>query len=215
MLGLQRKQTGPRFANDERNYPSEPHFNERKTLRSARRVVPLNDLPTKAGRSWRLVGALGAAILLGAGAALVIAYFQVHDSSRFASNQLQTTNSPQPTTSVAPAPTEPQPSVDSSVATENISEKVEAPATSKRPKKDPTRIELGSSEAKLHDNSMVVNETATGQTQPPNHTEQTIADRWEERRLRRIARRERRLQDREDGRGLFRIREIFEGVNRP
>src|SRR5262249_29166843 len=125
-------------------------------------------------------------------------------------------NSPQPTTSVDPVPTESQPRVDSAATTENISEKVQAGATTtKRPKKDPTRIELGSPEAKLHDNSMVVNEPATGQTQPPDHTDQTVADRWEERRQRRIARRERRLQDREDGRGLFRIREIFEGVNRP
>ncbi len=214
MLGLGKKT----FHSSERSYPPEPHFNESRTLRSARRVVPLNNLPTNAGRPWRFVGALGAAILLGGGAALVIAYFQVRDFSHLATgNQLQTANSPQLVTSVAPVSAdEPQVSEESSSTPETIPEKETTGAATRRPRKEPTRIELARSDAKLHDTSLVANDSTTpAATQLPDHADQSPADRWEERRLRRIAHRDRRLPDREDGRGLFQIGEIFEGVNRP
>jgi hypothetical protein len=180
--------------------------------------VPLTDLPTKAGRRWRLAGALGAALLLGAGAALVIAYFQVGSLNRVAANQIELTNSAPPTT---PAETvasteETEAAADSSTTTQNIPEKGQAVAIVKRPKKEPIKVELGGADTKLPDTPLVVNNPTAAAAEPAqDQAEQWPMDRWEERRLRRIARRERRLQNRDEGRGLLRIREIFEGMNHP
>jgi len=217
VLGLQSEQTPASRFENEQGYPAEPHFSDRKTLRSARRVVPLTDLTTKAGRRWRLAGALGAALLLGASAALVIAYFQIRSRQQVVANQIELTNSTQPGTNAeAVASPEETETVDSSTATEDIPEKGQAVAIGKRPKKEPNKIALRAAETKLHDTPLVVNDPQVAESEPaPDQTEQLPADRWEERRQRRLARRERRLQNRDDGRGLFRIREIFEGQNHP
>jgi hypothetical protein len=218
VLELQSEQTPASRFENEQSYPAEPHFGDRRTLRSARRVVPLIDLTPKAGRRWRLAGALGAALLLGAGAALVIAYFQVGSLNQIAANQIELTNSAPPATptETVASTEETKAGDDSSTTTQNISEKGQAVAIVKRPKKEPIKIELGGAETKLPDTPLVVNSPPVADPEPSqDQAERWPADRWEERRLRRIERRERRLQNRDEGRGLFRIREIFEGVNHP
>jgi hypothetical protein len=177
------------------------------------------NLPKKAGKRWRLAGALGTAILLGAASALVIAYFQRRSLERIAANQSQKAAAAQP----AATPAEPKISAEESDASENLATTVEnspdkgqAVAVAKRPGKELTRIELGGSESKVHDVPAVADSPSVTDTEQwQNHTNERLSDRWEERRLRRIARRERRSQYRDEGRGLFRIREIFEGTDRP
>jgi len=215
---MQSEQTHRTNFESEPGYPAEPHFNDSRTLRSARPVVPLVDLPMKAGKRWRLAGALGTAILLGAATALMIAYFQRRSLERIAANQVQTA-----VAQSAATPAEPEISAEESDASENEPTTVEnspdkgqAVVVAKRPTKELTRIELGGSESKVHDVPDVADSpsvTVTEESQ--NHTDEWLSDRWEERRLRRIARRERRSQYRDEGRGLFRIREIFEGTDRP
>ena len=84
------------------NEYAEPHFDDERTLMSARPVVPLEKIEAKARhrRQWFLGGAFAIAMMLGAASALVASYMKLRNVP-----QTATELSVEP--DAAPAPAEP------------------------------------------------------------------------------------------------------------
>ena len=61
---------------------AEPHFDDERTVLTARRVVPLKKIEAKARhrRQWFLGGAFAIAMMLGAGSALVASYLKLRNA---------------------------------------------------------------------------------------------------------------------------------------
>jgi len=188
------------------NEYAEPHFNDEQTLLSARRVVPLEKIEAKARhrRQWFLGVAFALAMMLGAGAALVASYLKLR-------------NAPQAVTEVPVEPevapvavVESAPSATPSPEEEQVAESA-PPVTSKNepPKRriiatQPSREPLA--------------EPDTREMTEDEHLQQirdaVLYDEWQERRARRVLRRERRRAERYNHRDLSNLDEIFEGRRR-
>src|SRR6476659_2063681 len=76
-----------------------PEFDDERTLLSARRVVPLNEIDAKARRrrNWFLGGAFALAMMLGAASALVASYLRLRTVPSVATSEVSEPD-------VAPAP---------------------------------------------------------------------------------------------------------------
>jgi hypothetical protein len=189
-----------------------PDFDDERTLLSARRVVPLDEIDAKVRRKrhWFLGGAFAIAMMLGAGSALVAAYLRLRNVPTAATAEVS-----QP--DVAPAPlavieNSPSPDPTESAVTEEEQPADEA-LLEEEPKKEP----------------VAKRRTVVKHTQPPvEHREDpqisederlqqirdaVLYDEWQERRARRVMRRERRLE-RYNHRDLSNLDEIFEGRRR-
>lgn len=170
----------------------QPHFDDERTLSSARPVVPLEAIDTKVKhrRRWLLGGAFAVAMFLGAASALVSAYFKIR-------------NVPDPeiqSLSVLPVPEE----------TPQLQTVAVLP---ERPKPKP----------KNTDRSDQLNQSSALPPIEPHVNERdalrrirdaVLVDQWEERRARRVERRDRRREQHRD-RDASNINEIFEGVRHP
>jgi outer membrane biosynthesis protein TonB len=191
----------------------EPHFDDERTLLSARPVVPLEKIEAKARhrRQWFLGGAFAIAMMLGAASALLASYLKLR-------------HAPQPQTAieqsepVAPAPVAVAPvAEDTPVETpivEAPSEEITPPAVTPKTQSAPKRTVM----AERHDAEPIQDRDV----RQPSEAEElqqirdaVLYDQWEERRARRALRRERRRAERYNHRDLSNLNEIFEGRRRP
>src|ERR1043165_8612623 len=121
---------------------SPPHVDDERTLQTARRVVPLNEIESKVRRRrhWFLGGAFAVAMMLGAASALVASYLRPRAAPAPVSNELSQgdVQAPAPVVVAAnPQPTEsPATDEEESPATEAETEPSVEPAL-ETPKNEP------------------------------------------------------------------------------
>ena len=190
---------------------AEPHFDDERTLLSARPVVPLEKIEAKARRrrQWFLGGAFAIAMMLGAASALVASYLKLRNAP-----QTATELSVEP--DVAPAPVavaESSPSdtpVVEELATENVEETT--PVTTKReaPKHRVANARPNPEPLEDRDTRNLSEDEQLNQIR-----DAVLYDEWQERRARRALRRERRRAESDNHRDLSHLDEIFEGRRRP
>lgn len=173
----------------------QPHFDDERTLQSARPVVPLEHIEAKVKnrRRWFLGGAFAVAMLLGAASALVSAYFKLW-------------NSPDPeiqTLSVSSSVSEPTPEV-------MLAPEVESTPTPRPGNTNKTNHVVRpavESEPRLSEDEEL-----------KRIRDAVLVEEWQERRQRRAERRaerrERRRAERDSDRDLSNLDEIFEGRRR-
>jgi type IV secretory pathway VirB10-like protein len=188
-----------------------PHFEDRRVVMRAQRVVPLDSIRAQLRRRRMLFlgGAFAIAIVLGAAAGFVA----VQIKRLAAPSQISQIEERDVTTAAAAEtmPAQVDATAESSVVEEPAVEEegppVEQPARPVAPKRhEPER-------------PRVVTTDRDDRTVQPSEAEQleqirdaVLYERWQERRARRVARRERRNGG--DDRDLSRVDEIFEGRRR-
>ena len=181
----------------------EPHFNDERTIQTARPVVPLNPfLRVLNKRRLAFAGAFVFAALLGAGSALAIIQLRrpadpsVSEAALTEETEQEAAVEPQPAEDPNPAPTETM-TAESDL---NNSAQTILPAQRKvRPRQARNVSETAESMPKV----TISVKTNDSEPQP------RLVDEWQERRQRRVARPDR--PNNHHPRDLFRIREIFEG----
>jgi hypothetical protein len=190
----------------------EPHFDDERTLLSARPVVPLEKIEAKARhrRQWFLGGAFAIAMMLGAASALVASYLKLRNAPQAATELLVEPEVVPPPVAVAESTPSASPIVEEPVA-ENV-EETTPPVTPKRESPKHSVATVRPDPEPIEDRD----------TRNPSEGEQlnqirdaVLYDEWQERRARRALRRERRRAERYNHRDLSNLDEIFEGRRRP
>ena len=184
----------------------QPHFDDERTVLSARPVVPLEKI--KHRKHWLLGGAFAIAMLLGAGSALLASYLRFKSSVPDTANEIsQEEIIPAPLVIAESVPSE-SPVVESVEQPSDISIEPKKESTLKRrtivrhtPELDRPRNEPDESKVDEQDALQRIREAV-------------LYDEWQERRARRV-RRERRKLDRYNHRDLSNLDEIFEGRRKP
>jgi hypothetical protein len=186
-----------------------PNFDDERTLLSARPVVPLNEIETKVRhrRNWFLGGAFAVAMMLGAASALVASYIKLRNVPAAAvTNELSQGDVP-----AAPVAVVDNPIPTASPATEETEPPVETAIET--PKKETVKrravVKHTEQPADLRDNPQISEGERLQQIR-----DSVLYEEWQERRARRVFRRQRRL-DRYNHRDLSDLDEIFEGRRRP
>ena len=167
----------------------QPHFDDELTVLTARQVVPLEaiDMQVKYKRRWFLGGAFVVAMLLGAATALVSAYFRLRNAP---TPEIQTATvesvSEEPVAIALPVAEE-QPVIKTTPAKPAIrnTDKTDRPVIQPRVNEDDDLRRI---------------------------RDAVLIDQWQERRARRV---ERRQRAQHNDRDLSNIDEIFEGRRRP
>ena len=187
---------------------SPPHFDDERTLLSARRVVPLEKINARVRnrRYWLLAGALTIAMMLGAASALVASYLKLRNVA-----------APVAEVEVDPA---------SLAVAESVP--AESPVVEETAAEQPVPVESPSPKSETHTNTQRRTVAKpVDELYKPSPTEKVsedadldrireavLYDEWQERRARRAERRERRRLDRYNHRDLSNLDEIFEGRRR-
>lgn len=187
-----------------------PEFDDERTLQSARRVVPLNEIDAKVRRrrNWFLGGAFAVAMMLGAASALVASYLRLRTVPSVATSEVSEPDAaPAP---VAVVENTPVPEPAESPVTEEPADEALLEET---PKKEPvtkrrTVAKHTPPPVEQRDDPQISEEERLQQIR-----DAVLYDEWQERRARRVMRRERRL-DRYNHRDLSNLDEIFEGRRR-
>ncbi len=198
-----------------RSAVTSPHFEDRRVVMRAQRVVPLDEIRTKLRlrKLLYLGGAFAIAIVLGAASALIAIHIQRNGAS---ATQIQLTGNTQPETAdtadTQAAVDTPSPATDEQVSIEPAVTPVDEPKRQAAPAQRP-RVVASQNEplAPRRDGRGGVEPSEEEQLEQVR--ESVLYDQWQERRMRRAARRERRRN--RDGRDLSRIDELFEGQRRP
>ena len=195
-----------------RTYDASPHFDDRRVVQTAQRVVPLKEIRTKLRlrRLWFLSGAFAIAMMLGAASALVAV--RVKRIAAANSDIPQIAEPETAATAAAQLPiVEEPPIVDSG-------EQIADSATVETLPVHPARPAARRPEP-LASRPRIVNSHRDSRAVEPSEDEQleqireaVLYEQWQERRARRAARRERR--NRAYDRDLSRVDEIFEGPRR-
>jgi type IV secretory pathway VirB10-like protein len=200
----------------------EPHFDDERTLLSARRVVPLEKIEKKARhrRQWFLGGAFALAMMLGAASALVASYLKQRNLTQTAPQtaieqptEPHVADEPVAVAEGTPAEAPVVEATPEDLETPDEEEEVTTPPVT--PKREaPKRKAV----AERHDEEPV-EDRDTRQMSEEDQLQQirsaVLYDQWEERRARRALRRERRRAERYNHRDLSNLNEIFEGRRRP
>ena len=179
-----------------------PDFDDERTLLSARRVVPLAKVRRR--RHWFLGGAFAVAMMLGAASALVASYLKLRNAppataTVTASEVLDPEDGPAPVAVAANTP--------SAIPTESPAE--EAPP--KEPVAKRRNVVKHTPEpTELPDNPRMSENERLQQIR-----DAVLYDQWQERRARRVFRRQRRFDRYNHHRDLSNLDEIFEGRQRP
>jgi|SRR5215213_3213555 len=176
--------------------PVTPHFDDEQTLLAARPVVPLKQINTKLKykRRWFLGGAFAVAMLLGAASAVLSAYLKLRQA--------------------------PEPEITSSaVVEESVPVEVPTPAVEEQhPVITPVSITPKHTAPRPRNTDHKDRVVRTPQLSEEEDLERirqaVLVEQWQERRMRRVARRERRRAQHND-RDLSNIDEIFEGRRKP
>jgi len=187
--------------------PTEPHFDDERTVRSAQPVVPLDKINAKVRhrRQWFLGGAFAIAMMLGAASALLASYLKLRHTPTAVAEVTEDAD-------VAPAPL--AVAATATPESENIEQPMEEPTPEVTPKKEAPRhrmlvVKRNPEPVEQRDMQMSEDEELQRIRQA------VLVDEWQERRARRVERRERRRQERYNHRGLSNLDEIFEGRRRP
>ena len=187
---------------------AEPHFNDERTVLAARRVVPLEKIETKARhrRQWFLGGAFAIAMMLGAASALVASYLKLRNAPQAVTEMpVEPDVAPVAVVQSAPTPAEEQ------VA--DTAEETTPPVTTTKKEPEPKHRIVAAQPIR----EPVAEPDAREMTEE-EHLQQirdaVLYDEWQERRARRVLRRERRRADRYNHRDLSNLDEIFEGRRR-
>jgi len=179
--------------------PAAPDFDDERTMLAARPVVPLAKIDAKVRhrRNWFLGGAFALAMMLGAASALLASYLKLRNAPNAVSEVPAAEATIEPVAAAEPL-TNDVPAVE-----ENTESEATAPVT---PKKEVKR-------------RIVVRRSSEAQPVPQLSEEDELhrirdavmVDSWEERRARRVLRRERRNRVDHHDRDLSNLDEIFEG----
>jgi type IV secretory pathway VirB10-like protein len=207
---------------DSPNLVSEPHFDDERTMLSARPVVPLEKINTKVRhrRQWFLAGAFAIAMMLGAFSALLASYLKMRNVQPAplpqATQVTQVDASEEPVAVAENPPAEtPTAVVEENAEETNDAEELiaeESAPKKARPKRRPVAT------AKPDDYMSDSSDTRRMSEQDALHQirDTMLYDEWQERRARRVYRRERRRAERYNNhRYLSNLDEIFEGRRRP
>jgi hypothetical protein len=202
---------------------SEPHFDDERTLLTARPVVPLEKINSKTRhrKHWFLSGAFAVAMMLGAASALLASYLKMRNVQDVpaAVTQVDVPEAPVAVTENPPAENpvaaveEPSPEVPELNATEET-----IPEDESTPKKAHVkRRSVVVAAAKPDDYMSDESDSRRMSEQDALHQirDNVLYDEWQERRARRVWRRERRRAERYNHRDLSNLDEIFEGRRRP
>ena len=196
-----------------RTYAPTPHFDDWRVAQRAQRVVPLDviRLKTRVRRLLFIGGAFALAIVLGAASALVAVQVKRISAPAQISQIDEPVDEPDPNmTAVAaetpPVQEDPDLAPESTIVEETPPQQPARPAP-KRPETLAQRPRIVSS----HPEPRSVQQPSE-EEQLQQIREAVLYERWQERRARRVARRERR--NRGDDRDLSRVDEIFEGQRR-
>ena len=199
------------------NLVSEPHFDDERTIISARPVVPLEKINAKARhrRLWFLGGAFAIAMMLGAFSALLASYVKMRNVQTAPAEVTQVDVPAEPMAVVEnPSAETPVPAVEeTSEETSDTEELIPSESAPKKAhaKRRPAVIAAKPDESVQTDARRVSEEDALHQIR-----ESVLFDEWQERRARRVSRRERRRAERYNNhRDLSNLDEIFEGRRRP
>lgn len=188
-----------------------PHFDDERTLLSARPVVPLAKIEAKERhrRHWLLGGAFAIAMMLGAASALLASYLKLRNAPSSVPEVSEEVE-----TQAAPVAVMPEVVASELPVSENPEavENSEKSATSVTPKRTPVRRRTIPSGTEVV-RPRVVRET-NEQDDLQRIREAVLYDSWQERRARRAARRERRNRLDHHDRDLSNLDEIFEGPRR-
>lgn len=192
---------------------SPPDFDDERTLLTARQVVPLNEIDAKVRRRrhWFLGGAFAVAMMLGAASALVASYLRLRNVPSVATSEVSEPD-------VAPAPfavvqNTPSPTPSESPLTAEMEDPASVALVEEPAKKEPvakrrTAVKHTQEPVELRDEPQMSEDERLQQIR-----DAVLYDEWQERRARRVLRRERRL-DRYNHRDLSNLDEIFEGRRR-
>ena len=192
-----------RTLNNSVNTPVPPHFDDERTVLSARRVVPLERINAKVRnrRYWFLAGALTIAMMLGAASALVASYLKLRNVA----------------TPVAEAEATPEPvAVAESVpAASPVVDETEQPVPVESPKKSEPPVKRNPVAKPVDELYKPSRPEKVSEAEDLDRIRDAVLyDEWQERRARRAERRERRRLDRYNHRDLSNLDEIFEGRRR-
>ena len=195
----------------------QPHFDDEKTLLTARPVVPLEKINAKARhrRQWFLGGAFAMAMMLGAASALLASYFKLRNVQSAPAEVSQEVD-----TSVAPLAVAENPAPESEtpvVEVQGNEESEELTAVETAPKKH-TPVKRRTAAVATHDDYVPEpgdNRRVNEEDELNRIRDAVLYDEWQERRARRAIRRERRRAERYNHRDLSNLDEIFEGRRRP
>jgi|ERR1041385_4149937 len=180
-----------------------PNFDDERTLLSARRVVPLNNIEAKVRRRrrWFLGGAFAIAMMLGAASALIASYLSLRKTPAATMSEVSeqdVATAPLAVVGDTPSPTP----TESPITDEAVSEE----AVKKEPVVKRRAVVKHTQEpVDLPDDPKITEDERLQQIR-----DSVLYDQWQERRARRVMRRERRL-DRYNHRDLSNLDEIFEG----
>lgn len=201
---------------------AQPHFDDERTLLSARRVVPLDKINAKARhrKQWFLGGAFAVAMMLGAASALLASYLKLRNVQKAPAAVTQEVDvSTEAPVAVAENPnplieTE-TPVVDIQNGEDSTTE--QASPVESAPRKQ-THVKRRSEVATSHDDYVVEpsdNRQLSEEDELHRIRQAVLYDEWQEQRARRAIRRERRRAERYNHRDLSNLNEIFEGRRRP
>lgn len=180
----------------------QPHFDDERTLLSARPVVPLEKIQHR--RKWLLGGAFALAMMLGAGSALLASYLKFRSVREPASQISQEEITPAPLPVAESVPSE-------SPAVESVEEPPTTPVVIKKESTAKHKVVAKrASDVDLSRNEPRVSE----QDDLQRVRDAVLYDQWQERRARRVRREQRRI-DRYNHRDLSNLDEIFEGRKKP
>jgi hypothetical protein len=189
---------------------AQPHFDDERTLLSARRVVPLEKIDAKERhrRHWLLGGAFAIAMMLGAATALVASYLKLRTVQNQAS-EITEVETPAAPLAVANPVTSELPAVENASEVENTLENTDADSTIPVTPKKPKRRNAVRHETEFTPPPVVHEMKEDDQLN--RIRDAVLFDSWQERRARRVWRRERRNRVDHHDRDLSNLDEIFEG----
>ena len=194
---------------DSPNMVSEPQFDDERTIASARPVVPLQKIRHR--RQWILGSAFAVAMMLGAASALLASYLKMRNVQPVPAEVTQVE-----VPEVSVAVTENPPAETPVAAVEETTEALD-PTEESTQKKAP--VKRRTAVAAKHDDYMgIPTDTRRVNEDDALHEirDTVLYDEWQERRARRVWRRERRRAERYNNhRDLSNLDEIFEGRRRP
>lgn len=185
--------------------PEQPHFDDARAAWSAQPVVPLEtiDATVKKRRRWFVIGAFVLAMVLGAASALVASYIKLQNTAVTANDVTE-----EPPVEAEPIAVAEPVAAESPVTQEDI----QAPKVFVAPVKEPNRRLARRRNA---DVAPAREQSSEDEDEDLNRIRDAVLyDEWQERRARRVLRRERRRNERYNHRDLSNLDEIFEGHRR-
>lgn len=201
----------------------QPHFDDERTLLSARPVVPLEKINSKVRhrKQWFLGGAFAVAMMLGAASALLASYLKMRTVQKAPTEVSQEVETPAAPLAVAENPQveaeSPVVEVQNADETQDIQATADITAAEITPKKETPVKRRPAGAARPDDYVAEPSDSRQMSEEDQLHRirDAVLYDEWQERRARRATRRERRRAERYNHRDLSNLDEIFEGRRRP